>query len=38
VLLVCTATSDEAIRVAAERMENKGVGMLVLVDKRAWRT
>jgi CBS domain-containing protein len=29
---VCTAASDEAIRVAAERMEKEGVGMLVVVD------
>jgi CBS domain-containing protein len=29
---VCTATSDETIRGAAERMEKEGVGMLVVVD------
>jgi CBS domain-containing protein len=29
---VCTTASDEAIRVAADRMEKEGVGMLVVVD------
>lgn len=29
---VCTADPDEAIRVAAERMQKEGVGMLVVVD------